>query len=71
MLYDQVNLMNCIQTLTDQAANYSGFDADEEAKHVIRSYHDKRYLEEFSDLDQVERILGSRPVISRFGVITK
>eukprot|EP00971_Amphidinium_carterae_P155399 3081917-Amphidinium_carterae.1 len=55
----------------DQATNYSGFDADEETQNVIRSYHEKGYLEEFFEPDQTERILGFRLVISRFGIITK
>eukprot|EP00971_Amphidinium_carterae_P173466 3438532-Amphidinium_carterae.1 len=55
----------------DLAANYSGFDVDEEAKDTIRSYRDKGYLEEFPDAIRAESRLGARPVLSRFGVITR
>eukprot|EP00971_Amphidinium_carterae_P212038 4207406-Amphidinium_carterae.1 len=52
----------------DLAANYSGFDVDEEAKATIRSYRDKGYLEEFPDVIRAESRLG---VLSRFGAITR
>eukprot|EP00971_Amphidinium_carterae_P257210 5106220-Amphidinium_carterae.3 len=57
----------------DLAANYcnSGFDVDEEAKDTIGSYRDKGYLEEFPDAIRAESRLGARPVLSRFGVITR
>eukprot|EP00971_Amphidinium_carterae_P332801 6467134-Amphidinium_carterae.1 len=60
-----------LHTDFDQAANYSGFDHDEDAKDTIRMYRDKGYLQEFLDVGQAEEQLGSRPVLSQFCVITR
>lgn len=55
----------------DNFTNYDGVEDSKEAVDAIMGYRDKGYLKEFATLDEASAFLGSQPILSKLGCITK
>ena len=51
--------------------NYSGVEDDPGALSAIEGYHQKGYLKKFTNLHDVERFVGAKPVLSKLGCIKR
>jgi hypothetical protein len=55
----------------DSFVNYQGVELDPEIFGVIEGYRDAGYLMEFDSLRDCEKYLGGRPILSKFGCVTR
>ena len=51
--------------------NYAGMDEDENVWSQVHEFVDKGFLKAFDSLQECEGYLGGKPVLSRFGQVTK
>ena len=62
---------NELETEFGSFANYSGVEENAEAAEALESYVKKGYLMKFGSLEDMERYLGEKPVLSKIGCIVK
>lgn len=55
----------------DSFENYMGIEEDEEAFATLEKYHRSGYLDKYHSLEEVEKAVGGRPILSKLGCIKK
>jgi len=55
----------------DDFEPYASVEDDDEAWAEVQRFVSKRWLGEYTSLEEVERVLGEKPILSKFGLVIK
>ena len=65
--FDEISLMTNYETFT----NYTGVEEDQEAYDALEGYLSKGFVSKYDTLEEVAKVLGCNPTLSKLGCIKK